>query len=67
MDSLEIWNVKLIFRIKTGGGVICKLKNKRNIFIAGKIFQVVSLEVSTCKNENRSNVLSHNNTDGIAI
>ena len=41
MDSLEIWNVKLIFRIKTvgggGGGGYCKLKNKRNIFIVGKI------------------------------
>ena len=32
-DSLEIWNVMLIFRIKIGG----ELKNKRNIFIEGKI------------------------------
>ena len=35
MDSLEIWNVMLIFHIKTGGWG--KLKNKRNIFIVGEI------------------------------
>ena len=42
MDSVEIWNVKLIFRIKTGGGGggLCKLKNKRNIFNVGKIRSV---------------------------
>ena len=26
MDSLEIWNVMLIFRIKTGGGVLLSEK-----------------------------------------
>ena len=36
MDSLEIWNVKLIFHMKTGGGVM-EAENKRNIFIVGKI------------------------------
>ena len=36
MDSFEIWNPMLIFCIKRGVG-LCELKNKRNIFIVGKI------------------------------
>ena len=39
-DSLEIWNVMLIFRKKQGGGGGGggnELKTKRNIFIEGKI------------------------------
>ena len=40
MDSLEMWNVMLIFPIKHGrgrGGGLYKLNNKRNIFIVGEI------------------------------
>ena len=44
------------------------LAKKKGIFSSWvRFFQAVSHEVSTYKNENRSNVLSHNNTDGIAI
>ena len=59
------------FPHKTGGGggeggnVSWKIKG---IFLSWvRFLQTVSHEVSTCKNQNRLNVLSHNNTDGIAI
>ena len=32
-----------------------------------RFLQALNHEVSTCKNQNRWNALSHNNTDGIAI
>ena len=67
MDSLEIWNVMLIFHIKTGGwgNVSWKIKGIFSSWV--RFLQAVNHEVSTCKNQNKWNVLSHNNTDGIAI
>ena len=67
MDSLEIWNVMLIFHIKTGGwgNVSWKIKGIFSSWV--RFLQAVNHEVSTCKNQNKWNVLSHNNTDGIPI
>ena len=50
---------------KRWGNVSLKIKGIFSLWV--RFFQAVSHEVSTCKNENRSNVLSRNNTDGIAI
>ena len=57
----------LIFSINTGrwGNVSGKIKEIFSSWV--RFLQVVSHEVSTCKSQNRLNVLSHINTAGIVI
>ena len=54
-----------VHKTKGWGNVSRKIKGIFSSWV--RFLQAVRHEVSTCKNQNRLNVLSHNNTDGIAI